>query len=251
MKITLLGTGSTYRTPTIGGFWGKCDPNNIKNQRLCQSALIETNGKRLLIDIGPDIRQQTLSYKIDNIDAVLLTHAHYDHCFGLPELKVFSFVHQKVIPVYAHNDTWDLVASSFHWFLDKENTCIDRRNFEFGEEFYIHGYNILPFEQKHGEMNSTGFRIGSFAYTTDVESFPAESWKHIDSVRTWVLDCDGIEPSESHNNLKQALEWINRIQPERAYLTHIHPFVDHDHLQSLLPKGVEVAYDGQIIEVPD
>lgn len=253
MKVTLLGSGSAYRTPALGGHWGKCDPQNPKNRRLCQSILLEHQGKKVVIDTGPDFREQSIKYKISNIEAVILTHAHYDHYFGLPELEVLSLLQKRSIPVYAHPTTWTDVKPTMHWLLDSSDPhhppILQAHDFAYGETLSLAGLDFLPMQQHHGIIDSTGFRIGNFAYSTDLNAMPDESFAALEGIDTWILECDSIEPSRQHNNLEQALAWINKLNPARTYLTHIHPFVDHDHLSKMLPENVAVAYDGLEIEV--
>lgn len=255
MKVTLLGTGSAYRTPALGGNWGKCNPANVRNARLCQSLLLEKEGHRLIVDTGPDFREQTIRYKIDNFDAVLITHAHYDHFFGMPELEVLSLLQRRSIPVYAHPTTWRDVKPVVHWLLGQGDgshpPIIEAHNLEYGSSLKLKGFDILPLQQKHGHIDSTGLRIGKFAYSTDLKSIPEESFRALEGIDTWLLECDSIEPSFQHNDLEQALSWIERLKPVKTWLTHIHPFVDHDYLAAKLPENVAVAYDGLVIEVAD
>ncbi len=253
MKVTFLGSGSAYRTPALGDNWGKCDPSNAKNSRLCQSLLIEHDGKRIVVDTGPDFREQSIRYGIANVDAIIITHAHYDHYFGLPELEVLSLLQKRSIPVYAHPTTWGDVKPTVHWLLNSYGpetpAVIEAHDLSYGRSITLAGVDILPMQQHHGRIDSTGLRIGNFAYSTDLNAMPDASFAALEGLDTWILECDSIEPSRQHNNLEQALSWVERLKPKHTYLTHIHPFVDHEYLSRLLPENVSVAYDGLQIEI--
>lgn len=252
MKITFLGTGSAYRTPALGGHWGGCNPENPKNERLCQSILIEGGKTKIIIDTGPDIRQQTIRHNIKDIDAVLITHAHYDHFFGLPEMEVFSLLHKRSIPVYAHPSTWQGMIPAINWLLEERgngNTILIRKDIAYHQEVKIGELSLVPFKQVHGSMDCTGFRLGDLAYSVDLKMLPEPSWEQLKGVKTWILECDSLKPTAMHNHLEQALEWISRLKPDQTFLTHIHPSLDHDDLLSYLPNRVAVAYDGMVINL--
>lgn len=255
MKVTFLGTGSAYGIPTSGGDWGACNPQNIKNKRLCQSILIEERGIRILIDMGPSFREQSYIHDIRDLDAILFTHSHYDHFAGLPELPNFVKWQTRPISMYAHDETWAGIEKSIFWMFDQSikiqyygQYIPEKKSFLYNQPFLIGDIEVVPFLQYHGSMNSTGFRIGDFAYTTDLNSMPEESWEVISGVKTWVLECDDLKPTIDHNNLDQALNWIELIKPEKAYLTHLSISMDHDETLKKIPAGVLIAWDGLVIE---
>jgi phosphoribosyl 1,2-cyclic phosphate phosphodiesterase len=251
MKITFLGTGSAYGIPTSGGDWGACNPENEKNKRLCQSILLEKNDVKILFDMGPSFREQSYKHDLKDLDAILFTHAHYDHFAGLPELPNFIKWQTKPISLYAHDETWAGIVKSIFWMFDKSikiqyygKHIPDKRSFNYNQPFDIENIEVIPFLQRHGSMNSTGFRVGDFAYTTDLNSMPEKSWDVLRGVKTWVIECDDLKETSDHNNLEQVLRWIKEIQPERAYLTHLSISMDYEETLKKLPKGVYVAWDG-------
>ncbi len=256
MKITFLGTGSAYGVPTAGGDWGDCDSTNPKNKRLCQSILIECNDTTILVDIGPDFREQSIKHNIQKLDAIIITHAHYDHYFGFPDLTNFMKWQDKDLPIYAHKDVWEHIEKSMYWLFDG-GCSVDYYSdhifipceFEYAKEFKIGNVSLLPFKQYHGAMNSLGLRIDDFVYSPDLKSMPDESWDIVKGVDTWVLECDNMKPSKQHNDLQQAIEWVNKIKPNKTYLTHFDITMDHEKVSKAVPDGVECAYDGLVLEL--
>lgn len=251
MKVTFLGTGSAYGIPTCGGDWGACDPDNQKNRRMCQSLLIESGAARILIDMGPSFREQSIAYGVRDLDAILFTHAHYDHFAGLPELPSFVKWQTKPITLYAHRDTWAGIQKSIFWMFDDAiqiqyygDQKPRNADFDYSVPFKIGDIEVLPILQNHGGFSSAGFRIGDFAYSTDLNSMPEQSWQALEGVKTWVLECDCVKPSKDHNHLQLAIEWINMVRPEKCYLTHLSITMDHDTVRRQLPEGADVAWDG-------
>jgi len=256
MKIIFLGTGSAYGIPTSGGDWGSCDPNNKKNRRMCQSILIEEGETRILIDMGPSFREQSIAYQVRDLDAVLFTHAHYDHFAGLPELPNFVKWQTRPLALYADKDTWKGIRKSIFWMFDDGiqiqyygDHMPQMADFDYLNPLRIGGIEILPIKQNHGGVSSAGFRIGDFAYSTDLNSMSEQSWRALEGVKTWVLECDCIKPSKDHNHLEQAIQWVEKLRPERCFLTHLSITMDHDAVSRTLPLHVEIAYDGMEIIV--
>jgi len=255
MKLTFLGTGSAFGTPSAGGDWGACDKNNKKNNRNCQSVIIELKGKKILVDIGPDFRNQSIQHNIDKFDFLIITHAHYDHFFGLPELPNFVKNKEGIIELHAHHDTWTSIKKSIYWLFDGDcftsplNDKLILKNIDYDKSSLFSDTQIDFFKQNHGEINSTGFRINDFAYCTDVNNFPKTSWEKLKDLDTLVLECDHLLPSKQHNNLEQALSWIHDLKPRVTYLTHFHPIMDYDYVSRLLPPNVFMAYDGLNIDI--
>lgn len=256
MKVIILGCGTSGGIPVIGNRWGSCDPSNPKNRRSRTSALAEWGGHRFLIDSSPDLRSQLLACEIPDIDAVLYTHTHADHTHGLNDLCLLSRRKNAPIPIYGDKDTIDSLMTSFTYaFKDPGNDhykpFLAPYIIQWGVPFPVFGHTIEAFRQDHGIIESTGFLLGSFAYSTDVcglEDAVLEKLSEA-ALDLWVIDCLQREPHRTHSYLEQTLGWIQRVKPKRAVLTHLSPHLDYEILASELPTGVEPAYDGMVIDI--
>lgn len=255
MKVTILGCGATHGVPGVGYGWGSCNPQNPKNRRRRASILIETKEKTFLVDTSPDLREQLLSVDLKYLDAVLYTHTHSDHAHGINDLRLLSFFIGHPIPIYGTEKTIRELFGSFSYIFDAQPYSEVHHQpflipYIFKGSFFIGETQIIPFEQEHGTSNkSTGYRIGSFAYSTDVMNFKEEAFEALKGIETWVVDCLRYKPALTHAHLDLTLKWIERVKPKRAILTHMNHDMDYDKLKTKLPEGVEPAYDGMVIEI--
>ncbi len=253
MEITFLGTGTSQGIPVIGSDHPVCLSKNPKDKRLRVSVLIKHKDLNLVIDCGPDFRQQMLANKIDRLDAILYTHEHSDHTLGLDDIRPFFFK-QGDIPIYAHSRVIKSLQKRFDYIFKSENKYPGapnvKENIIGNKEFRIKDIAVTPIDVMHNRVQVFGFRIGKFAYLTDVKTIePAEVTK-LSGVEVLVVNALRKEPHHSHFNLQEALEFIKRIKPERAYLTHIsHLMGFHDDVQAELPKNVFLAYDNLKITI--
>ena len=255
MKVTILGCGTSVGVPALGSIgWGKCNPNNPLNYRQRSSALVQKDGKNILIDCGPDIRNQLLKTNIKKIDAVLLTHAHSDHITGLPELRPFFWPDRKKIPIYTNDETFNQVSKSFDFLFTKkkhspsyfspplEINKISNRKINLG------GFDIEVFDQNHGNIDTLGFIFDkSFAYSTDVVNIPEENFSKLQNLDLWILDSLRKEPHESHAHFELSFNWIKKTKPKKAILTHLSWETDYNELLSICPDNVFPGYDGMEI----
>ena len=255
MSVTILGCGPSPGVPLIGNYWGACDPKNPKNRRTRSSILIQKNNKNIVIDTAVDFRQQLLRENIAEVDAVLYTHAHADHCHGINDLFCLGRFQKKTIPIYADSQTLLELKDSFSYAFhdENENNRFYRPYLEAHEItqpsfMLLETVKVHHFEQDHGHTKSYGYRFDSFAYTTDVIGFPESSWKILEGVETWVVDCLTHTPHETHAHLDLVLSWIDRLQPRQTYLTHLGSSMDYETLRKRLPKGVYPCYDGLTFE---
>lgn len=252
MKVTVLGCGSSGGVPLIGNVWGSCDPSDPRNRRTRASILVEDSDTTVLIDTSPDVRQQLLTCELKRLDAVLYTHAHADHSHGIDDLRSVNWLINKPIDIYAEAATLTELKEKFAYIFsgsDKEKYYKPAASVhEVSGPFSVGSLDILPISQFHGTIRSTGYRFGDFAYSTDVNKFDDTAIDALRGVRTWILDAVRIKPHSTHFNLQQALEWIDVIKPERAFLTHLNHDMDYKTLTEQLPRGVSLAYDGLIIE---
>jgi phosphoribosyl 1,2-cyclic phosphate phosphodiesterase len=253
MNITVLGCGSSGGVPLIGNNWGDCNPHNPRNRRTRVSILVEHADTILMIDTTPDMREQLLTCNLQKLDAILFTHAHADHCHGIDELRSINWLMRKPIDIYAEIETLTELKARFAYIFGQDTKT---KNYykpaivehEIAGLFTVGDIEVIPFVQNHGHINSLGFRFGDFAYSTDVHAFDETAWTTLKGIKTWIIDCVRTEPHPTHSHLAQTLEWIEKLKPERSYLTHMNHTMDYDTLKSSLPKGVEPAYDGLVIE---
>ncbi|MEE2662153.1 MAG: MBL fold metallo-hydrolase [Pseudomonadota bacterium] len=257
MKITLLGCGSSQGVPVIGNRWGTCDPNNIKNRRSRPSILIQDTTINILIDMSPDVRTQLLDNNIDSIDKVLFTHQHYDHIGGIGELRTLSFLQNRRIDLYGTRPVLDILRKNWGYLFNATSTdeyglykpAAEPHEFTHGASFTVGDLNVIPFSQDHGICETTGFRIGDFAYSTDVVHLSDESLSILAGVKVWIVDCLRNEPHPTHAHFDRTIKWIEYIKPDHAILTHMNFESDYETIRSKCPKGVEPGYDGMILNL--
>ena len=253
MRITILGSGSSGGVPMVGLGWGNCDPNNIKNVRLRSSLLIETMGKTILIDTSPDLRAQLLAASVTHIDAVIYTHAHADHLHGIDDLRGINRAMSASIPIYTDQTTLAEIEKRFAYAL--RPLPDDNKHFYFkptleahtivaGDTFDVCGVSVTCFDQDHGRSRTLGLRIGDFGYTTDLVNLPEAGFEVLAGIDTWVIGVFGPRPHATHVHVDAALEWIERVSPRQAVMTHLGPDLDYNVLQNLLPNYVNAAFDG-------
>jgi phosphoribosyl 1,2-cyclic phosphate phosphodiesterase len=258
--LTILGCGSSGGVPRIGNVWGRCDPANPKNRRRRCSVLLRRQSQagetRVLIDTSPDLREQMLTSGTDALDAVLFTHEHADHTHGIDELRAFYLRQRHLIPIWADEKTAGMLVSRFGYcFVAAPGSdyppILSLNRIKAGETVAIMGkgggINALPFIVEHGNMEALGFRVGSVAYTPDVNGIPPASLAALADLDLWVVDALRPVPHPSHFSLPETLAWIERVKPKRAVLTNMHVDLDFATLKAELPPYVEPAYDGMIL----
>jgi phosphoribosyl 1,2-cyclic phosphate phosphodiesterase len=271
LKATILGCGSSGGVPRLGGAdgagdWGACDPKEPKNRRSRCSILFERRNTEegaptvVLIDTSPDLRTQLLAARCKRLDAVLITHDHADQTHGLDDLRALALSNRARIPVYIDDETGGEVVRRFSYcFEEKPGTwyppiLLRRALPTAGTPFLLEGPGgaiaATPFLQGHGPVNSLGFRVGDFAYTSDAVSISETGFDVLKGVKVWVVDALQRKPHGTHSHLDQTLAWISRVKPHRAILTNLHVSMDYKTLRNELPPGVEPAFDGLSIELP-
>lgn len=253
MKVTFLGTGTSQGIPIIGSTHPVCLSKDPKDKRLRVSVLIEWKGQNILIDCGPDFRMQMLSNQVSHIDAILYTHEHNDHTIGLDDIRPFFFK-QGDIPVFAHKRVLDSLEKKFEYIFQSENKYPGApgvtTNVIKNEPFSLNGFEIIPVNAFHNRLQIFGFRLEDFAYLTDVKTIEKEEVKKLTGLKVLVVSALRKEPHPSHFNLEEALNFIEKVGPEKAYLTHIsHHMGFHEEVQKDLPENVFLAYDNLKIEI--
>jgi phosphoribosyl 1,2-cyclic phosphate phosphodiesterase len=252
----MLGCGPSWGVPKIGGGWGACDPQDPRNRRSRVSVLVEEGGAALLIDTAPDLREQLLAARVQRIDAVLYTHSHADHLHGIDDLRTVNQLMQSAIPVYASAASLAEIDRRFGYVFAPvqpgrqsvyykpvlEPHMIEGR-------FTAAGVPVIPFRQDHGFSETLGFRIGAFAYSTDVIKLDEAAFAALAGVDVWIVDCIRRREHVTHSHLDRTLAWIERVKPRRAVLTHMDESLDYATLRRELPDGVEPGYDGLVIDI--
>jgi phosphoribosyl 1,2-cyclic phosphate phosphodiesterase len=248
LKITLLGTGTSQGVPVIACTCDVCLSDDPRDHRLRSSVLVEKDDTVIVIDTGPDFRQQMLTHRVMNLTGVLFTHEHKDHVAGLDDVRAFNFILKRHIDVYAEQRVQEALKREYAYIFAEEKYpgvpqinmhLIENRQFKIGE------IDILPVRAYHHKLPVLGFRIGNFAYLTDVKSIPITELHKLKDLDVLVLTALRKTEHLSHMNLDEAIDLVNNVKPKTTYLTHLsHAFGLHAAEEALLPEHVRIAYDG-------
>ncbi|MGB3850130.1 MAG: MBL fold metallo-hydrolase [Tunicatimonas sp.] len=253
MKITFLGTGTSQGVPVIGCTCPVCQSLDFRDRRLRTSVHLEVDGQSLIIDSGPDFRQQVLANHITQLDGLLFTHQHKDHVAGMDDVRSFNFLQKKAMPIYARAAVVEQLEQEFAYVFAKDKypgvPQIEVHLIE-NEAFKAQGVPVTPIEVMHYKLPVFGFRVRDFTYITDAKTISAAEKEKIRGTRVLVLNALQHRQHISHLTLEEALELVTELQPEQTYLTHIsHNLGLHREVESALPDNVALAYDGLTIHL--
>ena len=254
MKLRLLGCGTSFGVPRIGGEWGDCDPDEPRNRRSRASILVSEGETKILVDTSPDLRAQLLDAQVAELDAVVWTHDHADHCHGIDDLRAIFRRRGAPLPVYARPETLASLTSRFGYAFEGKGgypAIVDPRPLP--DRLEIGPVLLRIVDQPHGEITSAGIRFDaggrSLGYSTDLSDLTEEMAELFAGIGHWVVDALRRRPSPAHPHLERTLEWIARLRPGRAILTHMDISLDYRTLQRELPEGVEPGFDGMEVEL--
>jgi phosphoribosyl 1,2-cyclic phosphate phosphodiesterase len=262
LSVTILGCGSSGGVPRPGSGWGACDPADPRNRRRRCSILVERVGPggttAVLVDTTPDLREQLLSAEVERLDAVLFSHDHADHTHGIDDLRALVLHMRRRIPVHADAVTTATLRQRFGYLFETPPgslypPILDLMPLSAGELLAVDGsggaVEALPLRLEHGpNYDALGFRFGGIGYAPDVSAIPPDAEAALTGLDLLILDCLREAPHPSHFNLEQSLEAIGRLSPRRTVLTNLHVDLDYASLARRLPKNVEPAFDGMVLE---
>ena len=265
VKVTVLGSGTSHGVPMIGCDCAVCHSTDPRDRRTRPSILLElgdSSGDRspfaasvrsILVDTSTDLRAQALAHGLRRVDGILFTHSHADHIMGLDEVRRFNVLQHAAIACFADERTLSDLRRSFAYVFSPpaaQGGGIPQLSpFQIAGPFSLGGVEIVPVPLLHGRRPILGFRLGAFAYLTDCSAIPDASWPLLDGVRVLILDALRHKPHPTHFSVSEALDVVARLKPERAYFTHICHDLPHAATCARLPEGVDLAYDGLILEV--
>jgi phosphoribosyl 1,2-cyclic phosphate phosphodiesterase len=264
LRVTVLGSGTSHGVPAIGCDCAVCHSSDPKDRRSRPSILIEIvdDGanrpfaaavRSILVDTSTDLREQALRNNIRRVDAILFTHSHADHVFGLDDVRRFNQIQKAAIPCYADADTLENLRRMFSYAFEapmqRGGGLPQLAPFRIGGPFTLGGVEVVPVPVFHGRLPVLGFRIGSFAYLTDCNRIPDESFALLEGVQTIIIDALRRRPHPTHFSVDEAIDVSRRLGAARAYFTHICHDLGHAETSAQLPPGVELAYDGLVVEI--
>ena len=254
MKVYFLGTGTSQGIPVIGSNHPVCKSIDLKDKRLRVSIWISWDNYSYVIDCGPDFRQQMLSSDCQKVDGILFTHEHADHTAGIDDIRPFNFK-QGEIPIYAHERVIKNLKQRFDYVFETVNKYPGAPSIQTNQvinnlPFTIGNKLVIPINVMHGNLQVFGYRVDDFAYLTDVKTIEKDEILKLKNLKVLVINALREEPHNTHFNLKEALDFITLLQPEKAYLTHIsHNMGFHEEVQKTLPDNVFLAYDNLEIDL--
>lgn len=248
MEITFLGTGTSQGIPVIGSNHPVCLSSDPRDKRLRVSVLVSWKNYNFVIDCGPDFRQQMLTNKVVRLDGILFTHEHADHTAGIDDIRPFFF-RQGDIPIYAHQRVVDSLKRRFDYIFSDINRypgapAVKANLVRINEPFTIGDLKVVPIEAFHNRLPVLGYRLGDFAYLTDVKTISDEESEKLKGIKVLTVNALRKDPHHSHFNLEEALGFVEKVGPQKAYFTHIsHHMGFHKEVEKELPPHVHLAYD--------
>jgi len=260
MRVTVLGCGGSAGVPHIGGLdgrgdWGACDPAEPRNRRTRSSLCLEDGqGFRLLVDTGPDMREQLIACGVPGVDAILYTHGHADHVTGIDDVRILNRIAGRPISAYATKRTLDELIRRFDYAFKPwkppgfYRPVMVPQPVAFGDRVQFGAMELNLFEQDHGVLETIGFRVGAFGYSTDVVRLDEAAFATLAGVDTWLVDCFQRQPHTTHAHFSRVIEWVARVGARRTILTHMGQDMDWAWMVANLPPGVEPAVDGMVLE---
>lgn len=256
MNLIFLGSGTSSGVPVIGCHCAVCTSSDPRNQRTRPSVIVEVPGGKILIDTTPELRMQLLREGVERVDAILFTHYHADHIFGLDDVRVLHHTLGGPMPVFAERSTLAVLKTTFGYAFDRWSHKIpgggvpklDLHAIDARRPFDVLASRCEPIRLLHGRFRVLGYRFGNLAYCTDVNRIPERSMRQLEGLDVLVLDALRDRPHPTHFSVAESLEVVRRLRPRRCYLTHIAHELDHAATNSWLPAGVELAYDGLRVE---
>lgn len=259
MKLTLLGTGTSFGIPQIGCACRVCRSGDPRDRRARTGALLEVGSTRLLIDTPPELRLQLVRADVSAVDAVLYTHEHADHVMGIDDLRIFSLRQRAPVPLYGPPEVMEFLNTSFRYIFDPaiqppagtSKPVLTLHPLASGITVQIAGASVLPLAFSHGKARVYGYRVGNLAYVTDAKAVPEEAREALVGVQLLVLNALWWRPHPTHLSIPEAVEAALGIGAQRTILTHLTHETSHAELLERLPAGVEPGYDGQVLEVAD
>ena len=249
MRVTVqvLGSGTSSGVPTVGCSCKVCTSTDPRDNRLRPSILVQYENRNVVVDTTPDFRQQVLRARIARLDAVLYTHGHADHILGLDDLRPFNFMQRERIPIYATVETMEIIRRCFSYIFFEGETQSSRPQIDVNlfdsDPISLFGLDFVPVRLNHGRGTTHGFRFGNIAYLTDHSDIPAESIPLLKNLDVLFLDALRLKPHPTHTTLDRAVEWVEQLQPRRAFLTHMSHDLGHARTEEKLPERVRLAYD--------
>ncbi len=255
MKVTFLGTGTSQGIPVIGCRCLVCTSNNSKDKRLRTSVLVEYLGVNIIIDCGPDFRQQALLNNIESFEAILFTHEHKDHIAGIDDTRPYNYILQRDVHLYGTSSVLDAIKREYHYAFTQEKypgvPILNLHKISL-EPFYIKHVLVTPILVYHHKMPVLGFRIGKFTYITDANFISEEEKNKVFHSKVLVLNAKKHEKHISHFNLSEAIDLMIELQPQKGYFTHIsHQLGTHHEVNASLPDFINLAFDGLVLEIED
>ncbi len=250
MKITILGCGGSFGSPLAWQKHGNIDINNKKNFRTRSSVLVKINDKNILIDTSPDLRHQLYEAKCTNIDAVLYTHMHSDHTSGIPDMRAMSLINKKIIPAYMPDEMITEMQSIYKYIFKGDR---DYQPFmeikKIQNKFNYSNINIETFRHNHGSIDAQTYKIGNFAYSTDIKKFYDSDIEKLHNLDLWIVGLLREEDHPSHAGFDKIMEYVNYIKPKKTIFTHMTALLDEKNLNSKCPDNVLPGYDGMKIYI--
>lgn len=252
MKVRILGCGTSSGVPRVGNDWGQCDRNEPRNRRRRASILVGYGETRILVDTSPDLREQLLDADVSDIEAVIWTHDHADHCHGIDDLRQLYFSRRRPVAGYARDHALDLLQRRFGYAFEGKGgyPAVVEANL-LPTHINLGGVSVRAVDQPHGPITSAGLRFEaggvSVGYSTDFNALTDDMAAMFEGLDLWVVDALRRRPHPTHPHLADTLEWIRALAPKRAILTHMDNSMDYGTLAAELPAGVEPGYDGMEI----